>query len=421
MSLLSHTPLSLSQRLDALLSSLSRFPWKSTALTLRERFREDRLSLTASSLTFTTTIALVPIITVALAVFTAFPMFAKFQDVLQKWLIESLIPDNIARQVLGYLTQFAGKASKLGVAGVAVLFSTALALIFTIDRTLNSIWRVRTRRPFAQRVLIYWAAITLGPLILGVSVTITSYAVSASQGLVMGLPGGVGLLLDAVQYLMVAAGMAAMFHYVPNTQVRWGHAWMGGLFVSTGMEVAKRLLAAYLAMVPSYSVVYGAFATLPILLVWIYLVWVIVLLGAALTAYAPSLIAGLPRRRTGPGVRFQLALELLQTLHFARLQGHKGQALPQLCAALDTDALDLDPVLETLSAMDWVGLLHEEHGESHEARWVLLVEPAATPLADLVRVFLIAHLPTTEAFWLHGLQPKATLQQAWKSADQGAR
>jgi membrane protein len=396
-------------------------PWLHTLVKLRERFREDRLGLTASSLTFTTTIALVPFFTVALAVFTAFPMFAKFQDVLQKWLIASLIPDNIARQVLGYLNQFAGKASKLGSVGLAALMVTALALIFTIDRTLNSIWRVRTLRPLGQRLLIYWSAVTLGPLILGVSVTITSYAVSASQGLVIGLPGGVGLVLDAVQYLMVAAGMAAMFHYVPNTQVRWGHAWMGGLFVSTGMELAKRLLAWYLSNVPGYSAVYGAFATLPILLVWIYLAWVIVLLGAALTAHVPSLIAGLPRGRSGPGVRFQLALELLQNLHLARMQGQQGRTLPQLCADLDADALGLDPVLETLAGMGWVGLLQEEHGQSHESRWVLLVEPRITPVSALVRAFLIARLSSTEAFWHNAISANATLLQAWVTPEKSDR
>ena len=112
-------------------------------------------------------------------------------------------------------------------------------------------------------------------------------------------------------------------------------------------------------------------------------------------------------------MRFQLALELLQTLQGARLQGTQGRTLPQLCAALGADALDLDPVLESLSAMGWVGLLQEEHGQSHESRWVLLVEPEITPLAPLVRAFLIAQLPATEGFWQHGLQPSATLQQAW--------
>ena len=145
---------------------LSQFPWRNTARTLRQRFREDRLGQTAGSLTFTTTIALVPLVTVALAVFTAFPIFSDFQTILQRRLVESLVPDNISRQVLGYLTQFASQASRLGVVGVTALFLSAVALVFTIDRTLNNIWRVRQPRPFAQRVLIYWSAVTLGPLLL---------------------------------------------------------------------------------------------------------------------------------------------------------------------------------------------------------------------------------------------------------------
>src|SRR5688572_3745113 len=148
-----------------LLADLARFPWLSTATTLRERFREDRLGVTASSLTFTTMIALVPFFTVALALFTAFPIFSKLQASLQQWLVQSLIPEAIARQVLGYLTQFAGKASRLGFVGLAALAASALALVLTIDRTLNSIWRVRRPRGLGRRLVLYWAAITLGPLL----------------------------------------------------------------------------------------------------------------------------------------------------------------------------------------------------------------------------------------------------------------
>ena len=270
--------------LGAFFGNLAAFPWRSTVRTLVERFRADRLGLTASSLTFTTSIALVPFITVALAVFTAFPMFGKVQVVLQKWLVESLVPDNIARQVLGYLTQFASQANRLGTLGVVVLFITALALVMTIDRTLNNIWRVRQPRPLGQRLLVYWAGLTLGPLLLGGSVAITSFALSSSKGLVGVLPGGLSLLLDVLQYAMLAAGATAMYHYVPNTRVRWAHAWAGGLFVATAMEIARKLLVVYLAKVPTYSLVYGTFATVPILLVWIYLAWVIVLLGAVITA-----------------------------------------------------------------------------------------------------------------------------------------
>ncbi|MDP3651034.1 MAG: YihY family inner membrane protein [Rhodoferax sp.] len=399
------------QRFRLWLQDVARVPWLHAAQTLRERFREDRLGLTASSLTFTTTIALVPFITVALAVFTAFPMFAKFQVVLQKWLIESLVPDNIARQVLGYLSQFAGQASKLGAVGVAVLLGTALALIFTIDRTLNSIWRVRTHRPFAQRVLVYWTAMTLGPLLLAVSLSITSYAVSTSKGLVGAMPGGIGLLLDVLQFVLVAGGMAAMFRYVPNTYVRWGHAWMGGLFVSAGMELAKKVLALYLSKVPTYSVVYGAFATVPILLVWIYVAWTIVLLGATLTAYVPALLAGVPRRRSGPGWQFQLALEVLQQLDAVRQHAAKGLTPSQLCIALQVDALRLEPVLEALVALDWIGQLTEPSSEGQEARYVLLADPQHTVLEPLISNLLLPHTQATENLWKKDRWPLITLRE----------
>jgi len=242
------------------------WPWWQTLLTLRERFRAERLGLTAGSLTFTTLISLVPLLTVMLALFTAFPMFASFQVALEKYFLKSLIPENIARPVLASLTLFATKANRLGTLGLVLLGLTALALMLTIDRTLNSIWRVQRPRPIAQRVLVYWAAMTLGPLLLGGSLTLTSYAISAGQGLVIALLG---------------IAMAGLFHYVPNTHVRWRHALLGGIFVALGFTAAKAGLAWYMKRVPTYSTLYGAFATVPIFLVWIYLGWVVVLLGAA--------------------------------------------------------------------------------------------------------------------------------------------
>ena len=399
--------------LTSWLRDIANIPWRDAAITLRERFRDDRLGLTASSLTFTTTIALVPLITVALAVFTAFPMFAKFQDVLQKWLIESLVPDNIARQVLGYLNQFAGKASRLGAAGLTILLGTALALIFTIDRTLNNIWRVRKPRPFAQRVLIYWAAVTLGPVLLGASLSITSYAITASKGVVGGLPGAVTLLLDSLQFVLVAAGTAATFHYVPNTYVRWGHAWMGGLFVSAGMELARKGLAFYLSKVPTYSVVYGAFATVPILLIWIYMAWVIVLLGAALTAYLPSLLAGVPRRKLGHGWQFQLALEVLQMLDAVRDdEAARGLTLSQMRLALQVDSQRLEPVLLALQELDWVGQLQEATGQEGQARYVVLADLSQTVLEPLMQRLLLQPGPVTANLWKIGRWRSTTVREA---------
>lgn len=388
-----------------LVQTLRHFPWRNTAWAMRQRFREDHLGLTASSLTFTTTLALVPIITVALAVFTAFPMFGKLQTVLQKWLVESLVPDNIARQVLGYLTQFASQASKLGSVGLLGVLASALLLILTIDHTLNAIWRVKRLRPIAQRVLIYWAVLTLGPLLLAASLTATSYLMSASSGL-LGSSGSVSngfrFFLGFLEFAALSAGSAALFRFVPNAPVRWTHAVSGGIFVGLGIEIAKRLLATYLSAVPTYSVVYGAFATLPILLLWIYVVWVIVLLGAVLAAYLPSLLSGVARRGDTPGWQFQLALELMQTLHAARRQRCQGDAagvpVEDLAPRLRVESVQLAPVLEQLRLLDWVGLI-EPTDEQPLARAVLLAEPSLTPLAPLVQRLLLPDDAALENLW----------------------
>ena len=399
---MSLTPQTVVQRLQALLTELSHFPWKTTTHTLRERFREDRLGLTASSLTFTTVLALVPFMTVALAVFTAFPIFGELQGGLQRWLVDSLVPDSISRPVLGYLTQFAAQASRLGVAGLSILLVTALMLILTIDRTLNNIWRVRRLRPLGQRVLIYWAAMTLGPLVLGASLALTSYAMSASGGLVRAVPNGVRLLFDSIEFLVLAASMAALYHYVPNTPVKWRHAWTGGLFVATCMELAKKALAIYLGKVPTYSMVYGTFATVPILLVWIYVAWVIVLLGAVVTAYLPSLLAGVARRGTVPGWAFQLAVEALQELQCARRHVGKGLRAGQLAQLLRVDALQLAPVLDALTALDWVGRTSDSArsaGDEAEPRYVLLVDPATTLLEPLLQRLLLDRTDSLGPLW----------------------
>ncbi len=379
------------------------FPWRNTLHTLRERLREDRLGVTASSLTFTTVLALVPFFTVALALFTAFPIFSRVQIVLERWLIDSLIPETIARQVLGYLTQFASKASQLGIAGFSILVVTAVALILTIDRTLNNIWRVRQLRPLGQRVLIYWAAITLGPLVLGLSLVLSSYVMSASRGLVNALPEGLRFIFDSIEFLALAAGMAGLYHYVPNTAVRWRHAWVGGLFVAICMELAKKALGIYLASVPTYSVIYGTFATLPILLIWIYMAWIIVLLGAVVTAYLPVVLAGVQRLPGEQGWQFEMAVEILQYLADARESPDKGLYASDLARRLRVDWQQIDPVLKALSLLDWVGTVQAPGAlpasEGPEPRYVLLVEPQRTPLAPLVHRLLLAPSRSMEPLW----------------------
>ncbi len=383
------------------------FPWRNTAVTLRERFREDRLGVTASSLTFTTTISLVPLFTVALAVFSAFPMFDRLQLTLQRWLVQSLVPDNIARQVLTYLNQFSSKASQMGWAGALFLLVTALALILTIDRKLNDIWRVRQPRSLTQRLLVYWAVLTLGPLLLAGSVTVTSYAIAYSRGVPGSLTGTVRLLLDSLQVVLVTGGLAALYHYVPHTRVRWAHALVGGLFAATALELAKQALGWYLKAVPTYSVLYGTFATLPILLIWFYVAWVIVLLGAVVTAYLPSLLAGVARRGDTPGWSFQLALEVMERLLAVRDGQPRGLSLEALAQALRVDPLQLEEPVAALVALDWLGRLNEE-GE----RYVVLIDPATTPMAALAERLLLTRQASTLRFWDRSRWSDLTLAEA---------
>jgi membrane protein len=394
--------------IPALIDTLRTFPWRNTAAVLGERFREDRLGLTASSLTFTTVIALVPLFTLILAVFTAFPVFSTMQTTLQTWLVQSLVPENIARTVLGYLTQFASKASRLGAVGLVAFVVTALALIFTMDRTLNNIWRVRKLRPFAQRLLIYWAALTLGPVLLAASLTLTSYALSASRGLVGAMPGGLRFLLDALEFALLATGMAALYHYVPNTRVKWSHAWAGGIFVAISFEIAKALLTWYLRSVPTYSAVYGAFATAPILLLWFYIAWVIVLFGAVIAAYLPSLLSGVARRGGTPGWNFQLAYETLQALDAARSTDAKGLTQLQLAAKLQVDDLQLVRPLQALRELDWIGVLDSD--EDATQRIVLLADPEKTALLPLAHKLLLKPSEGISFWSENGIQPARNLR-----------
>jgi len=396
-----------------LVETLHTWPWLATAITLRQRFREDRLGLIAGSLTFTTLISLVPLVTVMLALFSAFPMFASFQGSLETFFLQALIPDSIARPVLAALTQFAGKANRLGSVGLVFLLVTALALMLTIDRSLNGIWRVRQPRSIAQRVLVYWAIATLGPLLLGVSLTITSYAISASRGVVDVLPGGLRVLLGSLEFILMATGLAGLFHYVPNTHVRWRHAWAGGFFAATGFEVAKAGLGWYLRQVPTYALVYGAFATVPIFLVWIYVSWVVVLLGAVVAAYAPSLQMRVVRRPDTPGHRFELAVAILRALVTARTRAAHGTSLEWLSQSLRTEPLQVEPMLETLIGIDWVARLDE--GDA--ARYVMLCDPVSTLAQPLLMQTLLPPSVLLGPFWARAGLSSLTLAEVLGAED----
>jgi membrane protein len=334
-------------------------------------------------------------------------MFSNLQSALEQYFLKSLIPPNIAKPVLASLTQFAAKANKLGAVGLLALGITALALMLTIDRTLNAIWRVKRPRPMAQRVLVYWVGLTLGPLLLGGSLTLTSYAISVGQGYLAAMPASVSTALGSVDILLLGLAMAGLFHYVPNTHVRWRHALLGGAFVSLGFSLAKSLLAWYVKQVPTYSTLYGAFATVPVFLIWVYLGWVIVLLGAILAANTPSLTGRLHLRPDTPGQPMALALEVLRELWRVREAGQSGLTDLGLARALRVDPLQLAPILDKLLAIDWIGRLEEEGAQ----RLVLLCSPEKSLAAPLLAAFLAERQGLLGNLWTQGQWSSLMLDQ----------
>ena len=376
------------------------FPLRDTLLMLWQRFREDHLALTASSLTLTTLMAMVPFFVLMLAIFTAFPMFGRLRHAIESWMVDSLIPPAIAQPVLEGLMSFASHAGKLGTVSMLLFVLTVFSLMSGINQHLNAIWRVRKPRPLGQRILIFWAAAPVGPVRLGGSVVTTSYLLSLSRGWVTGIPvvtpGGLQVLIDLIEFGLMALSFAALYHFVPNTQVRWSHALAGGVFTAAGITTGQQLIGWYLKSVPSISVVYGTFAAVPILLIWLYLTWIVILLGAVVAAYLPSLLDGLRRHGQGRGWQLQLAIELLRRLHQSQQEPRRGATLQELSCGLRVESPQLESVLEDMAALDWVARLDEDN-----ARWVLIAPVAQTRMQPLIERWLLPRTPQLEVLWRH--------------------
>ncbi|MEW6707953.1 MAG: YihY family inner membrane protein [Pseudomonadota bacterium] len=248
------------------------------------RAREERLAQVAASLSFTTVLSVVPLLAVSLALFVRFPAFGQLEEAIERYLLKSLLPPEIARTVLKHLGQFAANANGLTWLGSALVLLTAVAMLLTVENALNRIWQVRRDRPLLKRVGLYLLMLALGPPVVGASLWATSYVVGASAGLLGALPPSARLALDFSPVLLGALAVAGLFHFVPNTAVRRRHALVGGLIASAAFELGKRGFAAFLLKVPTYKAVYGAFATLPVFLLWVYFSWLVMLSAALVTA-----------------------------------------------------------------------------------------------------------------------------------------
>jgi membrane protein len=346
------------------------------------RSEEVQLRQVASSLTLTTVLSLVPLLAVALALFAAFPLFSDYRVAFERYLLSSLLPEQFSSVVLRYLNQFATKATRMTAIGLGFLAVTALMMILTIDKALNDIFKVRTRRPLAQRLLIYWALITLGPIVVGASVSLTSYLASVSSGAIQRLPGNLDWLLDAGQLVITALVFAALYVFVPYRRVDWTDALIGGFVAAVLGEGVKTAFTSYIATGAPASV-YGAFAVLPLFLVWVYASWLITLFGAAITATLPMLRATRFADHMRAGNEFLTAVALLVALLESQRAG---------IAELDTRTLarkvrcledDADHLLAELERLGYVRQLADRRRDA----WRIVCDPYTTDVAAVYRRF----------------------------------
>jgi membrane protein len=262
-----------------------------------QRAREERLPQVAGSLTFTTVLSVVPLLAVSLALLARFPVFLPVKEALNEHLLKVLLPPDISRAVLRHLQQFAANAGGLTLVGSLFLLASAVLMLLTVENALNRIWLVKKDRPLLKRVGLYLLVLALGPLALGASLWATTLVLRASIGLVGTLSPQASFVLNLGPVLIGAIAMGGLFYFVPNTHVRKRDAILGGLLASIAFELGKRGFAAYLLHVPTYKTVYGAFALLPVFLLWVYLSWLLTLAVALVTANMGRVSKPQPRGR----------------------------------------------------------------------------------------------------------------------------
>lgn len=361
------------------------------------RLAEERLPEVAGSLTFTTVLALVPMLTVVLAVLTAFPLFGTFRAALESYFVQTLMPGTIADTIMGNLNQFASQARRLSAFGAVGLIVTTLITMLTIDSAFNNIWRVKSPRPLLQRMMVYWTIVTIGPLLVGISVTVTSDLFSATEGMVPELPLIGAVVYTVVSILITTLAFTLLYMAVPNRFVDWRDAAWGGLVAAIAFEAAKAVFVVFITGFPTYTVIYGALAALPLFLLWVYVSWLIALFGAVLAAALPVVKYERWWHTPAPGSAFIDAMAVLKILFAARSHGTS--------AAVDTATIrratrlgyeELESLLEKMLEAGWAARMppaQKRRGpfgkriKEGADRWILLANPHTLTVADVYRLF----------------------------------
>jgi membrane protein len=365
------------------------------------RARQDGCLQLASSLTLTTLLALVPLLTVMFTLASAFPVFGDLTGQIDDFIASHVLPEQIGKTVLKYVDQFSQRAGRLTLLGLVVLAATSFMTMLTIEKAFNLIWQSSQPRQLLHRIASYWAILTLGPVLIGGSLTMTSYLVSASVGVARSMPTLGVIALWIGPFALTILAFTLLYVIVPATRVSFRHAFIGGLVAGILFELAKRGFALYVSRVPGYAMVYGTFSAFPIFLIWVYVSWLVTLFGATVTASLRDI--GLRSRMDveQAGVRFCDALLVLMAMGNALRNGRTLQ-VADISAATHAPFRASERLLDSLSTHGWVGRL--ENGS-----WALLFDPASIRISDIAKAYLLdtGSLSGEPSFHpLHGLLEK---------------
>jgi membrane protein len=271
-------------------------------------------------------------------------------------------------------------------------------MMFTMERAFNSIWRVSRPRPLGQRILVYWAALTLGPILIGASLSITSYLVGASLGITRETPLAGTAILWLVPFVLTWAAFTLIYYFVPNRAIRLLHALIGGLVAAFVFEIMKRSFAVFVAQIPTYTLVYGAFAVVPIFLLWIYFSWVVVVIGALITALAPDLAVLGDNAASAAGGGFGDALATLMVLARAQ-QGSEVLELRKIARGASLTVDQAEGLLERMAARGWVA-------RSGREKYAMVCDKERLLVGDVYREFVLDGSGRTRGEALDGLMAK---------------
>ncbi|MBT4741263.1 MAG: YihY family inner membrane protein [Rhodospirillaceae bacterium] len=313
------------------------------------RMRDDQVNRVAASLSYTSTLALVPALALTLAILAAFPAFSGLRDSVLDLILSNFIPDTGMRmnEAIESFISAAGRLTTIGVVGLIV---TSVLLLLTIEGAFNRIFRVARPRPIMARLVVFWTVITVSPLLVGLSFSLSGYFLTIRTLLGGEEPGAFSVLLGAAMpTVLSAAAFALIYTAVPNRRVRIGDAFLGGLIAALLFASLRYGFTSFVAGMPTYQAIYGAVAALPVFLIWLFLSWNVILAGAVMTAALPDWRRAEHERTSGPGGRLALATDILAAL-YAVAGSVAGLVQRALRQEVGVKEAALIPVLEELRA-----------------------------------------------------------------------